>query len=275
MPTQIEQILILAKTYPSPSASYVETSCVAGITEQGEMRRLYPVPFRLLKDNQQFQKWQWIEVRTEKARADHRPESHRVFVDTINCYHRIDTKNAWCERRHWLAKIPTYSSAEEINQAREKCGVSMALLKPASIESLEIQKARNSDWTDDEKVKLIKDQIQGNLFSEHDATKEMHQLRKVPFDFYYNVTYQTPNGIVRDKLKIIDWEACALYWNCVRSHGPEWQTPFRERLEEKLLRNDLQLLVGNQHRFQSQWLIISLIYPPKIDTSTPLQQPLF
>ena len=55
---QIEQILILAKTYPSPSAKHIETSCVAGINRNGEMRRLYPVPFRLLQGRQQLKKWQ-------------------------------------------------------------------------------------------------------------------------------------------------------------------------------------------------------------------------
>ena len=42
-----ERVLILAKTYPSPSAHHIETSCVAGITEAGQMRRLFPVPYRL------------------------------------------------------------------------------------------------------------------------------------------------------------------------------------------------------------------------------------
>jgi hypothetical protein len=48
MATTVERILILAKTYPSPSAKHTETSCVAGINEAGEPRRLYPVPFRLI-----------------------------------------------------------------------------------------------------------------------------------------------------------------------------------------------------------------------------------
>ena len=52
MASQVEHILILAKTYPSPSALHVETSCVAGINAQGEMRRLYPVPFRLIEEGQ-------------------------------------------------------------------------------------------------------------------------------------------------------------------------------------------------------------------------------
>lgn len=60
---RMERILILAKTYPSPSAQYVETSCVAGISQDGSMRRLYPVPFRMIEEGQQFKKWQWIDVR--------------------------------------------------------------------------------------------------------------------------------------------------------------------------------------------------------------------
>ena len=85
MASFIERVLILCKTYPSPSAKYAETSCVAGMTEDGKLIRLYPVPFRLVSDEQQFKKWQWITARFEKARDDHRPESHRVFVDTIAC----------------------------------------------------------------------------------------------------------------------------------------------------------------------------------------------
>ena len=57
MDSRVERVLILCKTYPSPSARYVETSCVAGISEAGELMRLYPVPFRLIQDEKQFKKW--------------------------------------------------------------------------------------------------------------------------------------------------------------------------------------------------------------------------
>lgn len=54
------RVLILCKTYPSPSEKHVETSCVAGLEEGGNLIRLFPVPFRLIRDAQQFRKWQWI-----------------------------------------------------------------------------------------------------------------------------------------------------------------------------------------------------------------------
>lgn len=49
-----KDILILVKTYPAPSKKYVETSCTAGITSDGQPIRIYPIPFRLLKGEAQY-----------------------------------------------------------------------------------------------------------------------------------------------------------------------------------------------------------------------------
>jgi len=260
---RIERILILAKTYPSPSAQYMETSCVAGISEQAVMRRLYPVPFRMIEDGQQFKKWQWIEVRVEKANKDHRPESHKVYVDTISCGNVIDAKWEWAARSEWLDKIPSFQSFEALDAARLSEGLSIALLRPKSVLGLDVVKARNPKWTEDEKEKLAREQMQCDLFSEADAKRQVKELRKVPFDFYYRYLCDSPEGEKEHRHKIVDWEAGALYWNCRRNHGDDWEAPFRAKLEGRLGGKDLMFLMGNQHRFQDQWLIISLIYPPK------------
>jgi hypothetical protein len=258
-----ERILILAKTYPSPSAQYVETSCVAGISQDGVMRRLFPVPFRMIEDGQQFKKWQWIDVRVEKAPKDHRPESHKIYVDTINCGDVIDTKQAWSGRWEWLEKIPAFDSYDAIEATRLADGLSLALLRPKRLIGLEISKARNPDWTEEEREKLLQEQMQGNLFDEVEERRQVKQLRKVPFDFYFRYVYDTPEGEKERKHKIVDWEAGALFWKCRESHGTDWEKPFRAKLEEDLGAKDLMFLMGNQHRFQDQWLIISLVYPPK------------
>ncbi len=80
---RIERILILAKTYPYPSTKYRETSCIAGINEEGRLLRLFPVPFRYLQGEKQFSKWQWITARIRKASKDHRPESHTYLATTV------------------------------------------------------------------------------------------------------------------------------------------------------------------------------------------------
>ncbi|NKC02398.1 hypothetical protein HED55_00345 [Ochrobactrum haematophilum] len=89
-----EKALILCKTYPSPSSKYVELSCVAAALESGELIRLFPVPFRLLKDDAKFAKWQWVEARIEHSK-DGRPESHYIKIDTIEVRDKIGTENFW------------------------------------------------------------------------------------------------------------------------------------------------------------------------------------
>lgn len=37
-------------TRPSPSGKHSETSCMAGVKDNGELIRLYPVPFRLIQN---------------------------------------------------------------------------------------------------------------------------------------------------------------------------------------------------------------------------------
>ncbi len=57
---------------------------------------MYSVPFRLIEENEKFKKWQWVEVRVEKANRDHRTESHKLYVDTITCGDVIDGDRLRC-----------------------------------------------------------------------------------------------------------------------------------------------------------------------------------
>jgi len=121
MASRVERVLILCKTYPSPSARYVETSCVAGISGAGELKRLYPIPFRLIQDEQQFKKWQWINARIFKSNTDNRPESYKIYVDTISCEPDVlSTKDNWRERRTWIEKVPIFDSFEAIGSGPKR-----------------------------------------------------------------------------------------------------------------------------------------------------------
>ncbi|WP_371431643.1 hypothetical protein [Novosphingobium sp.] len=266
-----ERILILCKTYPSPSEKYAETSCVAGMTQAGEFIRLYPVPFRLIRDNQQFKKWQWISAHIRKAAKDHRPESHTISVDTITLDGKpISTKNNWAARRIELGKPPMFEDFATLESARKIQGNTLALLRPSRIDHLEITKADSPAWTEEELKKLVKNQIQGGLFDEQDD-REVRLLRKLPYNFYYHYECVVNGETHKYRHKIADWEAGALYWHCVDKHGQGWEVPFREKLEVELPAKDLQFLMGTIHRFPDQWLIISLIYPPKISAHHPVQ----
>lgn len=269
------RVLILCKTYPSPSAKYAETSCVAGIDERGKLVRLYPVPFRLIGDEQQFKKWQWIVAKVEKSRNDHRPESHRLYVDTIECDETpLPTDNNWQVRRGALEKAPVFSCFVAVESARQAHGMSLALLRPTRILGIDIKPVDSPIWTDEEKAKLISLQNQADLFDSSDKSS-VAQLRKLPYDFYYRYQCDTPDGVQEHRHKIVDWEIGALFWNVRRQHGKAWEKPFRDKLETDLPGKDLMFLLGTIHRFPDQWLIVSLIYPPKRRPAAEVQESLF
>jgi hypothetical protein len=266
MATFTQRVLILCKTYPSPSATYSETSCVAGVTEKGELIRLFPVPFRLIADEQQFRKWQWVSALVEKARDDHRPESHRVFVDRIECDDAPlpAGKEGWPHRMELLRRVPIYSDFAAVEAARVSSGATLALLRPSRILELEIKATKNADWTDEERAKLTQMQRQSSLFSEEEDQRQVALLEKIPFDFHYRYecTVDGTSAVYRHKL--VDWEVGALYRRLRRQYGATgWEKPFREKYEQELPARDLLLLLGTIHRFPDQWLAVSVICPPR------------
>jgi len=269
------RVLILCKTYPSPSSRYVETSCVAGMDESGAMVRLYPVPFRLIASDQQFRKWQWIEARIRKAKEDHRPESHRISVDTIEVEGEpLSTANSWFQRRQALvAAQEVFNDFDELERARQQRGVSLALLRPGKLLQLQISKADSSQWSDDEVAKLMQAQSQGHLFDEVAEQRSLKLLKKLPFDFRY-VYECSANGVTSAySHKLVDWEAGALYWNVHRR--PDWEAAFRQRFSDVFAERDVYFLMGTIHRFPQQWLIVSVLYLPKQPDDQARQGQLF
>lgn len=253
-----KKILILAKTYPSPSAKYMETACVAGITEQGKMIRLYPVPFRLMEEHQKFKKYQWIECLVDKATKDHRHESHKILVGEDSPKLETHLKE-WHQRMPMIEKIPTFHTFQALAKAQEETGISLALLKPHSIQSLKITKESNPNWTEEELTKLLHEQEQLDLFQQHQHAKDMPLLRKMPYQFHYHYTCKADDGTIQhEKHKIIDWEAGALYWNIC--HHADWESKFRQKYEQEFIQNyEVWFLMGNMHRFRDQFMIISVL----------------
>lgn len=254
----IEELLILTKTYPNPSSNHRETTCVAAFDQAGQLRRLYPVPFRLLDGEHQFKKWEWIRGQLASPRADHRPESRRIDIDTVQKTGReVGTENAWAERRRWI-EPHVVAGMTALELRRQETGQTLGFIRPTRILSLEITPVKDPDWTDEDKKKLL----QEGLF-DSEAIRARAPLRKLPFDFHYIYECATAGGPEQFRHKITDWEAGALFWNCRQGYGDDWEGPFRQKLETEFSAKDLLFLMGTVHRFPDQWLIVGLVYPPK------------
>lgn len=273
MTTDRLRILILCKTYPSPSARYVETSCVAGMAEDGRLMRLFPVPFRLVEDEQQFKKWQWISARVRRAQDDARPESHRISVDTIRRdAEPLSTRDHWAARRDALRDVQVFDSFEALAASRLSSGTTLGLLRPGRLLGLDITAVKNPEWTEGDMDKLLQEQQQGSLFDAAAEERSLKTLKKLPYDFHYRYECETPSGISRQRHKLVDWEIGALYWNVHRR--ADWQEAMRQRFVSDLGERDLIFLMGTIHRFPEQWLIVSVLYPPKLPETLARQQAL-
>lgn len=244
------------------------------MTEEGRLIRLFPVPFRLVEDDQQFRKWQWINARVRRAQDDARPESHRVSVDTIELEgDALPTRDHWIARREAIKSVPVFESFDALEASRQANGTTLGLVRPSRLLGLDIKAVDSPDWTDDELAKLLQEQQQGSLF---DAVEDQHTLKtlkKLPYDFHYRYECQTPQGVKPFKHKLVDWEVGALYWNLHRR--ADWQEAMRHKFVTQFGELDVMFLMGTIHRFPGQWLIVSVLYPPKLPETLVRQQTLF
>ncbi len=100
------KVLIAVKTYPAISSKYDELVCTAGFLEDGSWIRIYPIQFRKKSFEEQYKKYDWIEIDLVKNTSDFRKESFRpVSYDTeIKVLDHLDTNSNWLLRKEIVFK---------------------------------------------------------------------------------------------------------------------------------------------------------------------------
>lgn len=271
-----KKVLITVTTYPLPSRNYDELVCTAGVLENGEWIRIYPVPLSFLLDLKgsgkvNNVKYTWIELELNKRIDDFRPESfspqHYDFRDLI-LHNRLDTESNWQLRKDiCLQKVYTNLS-QLIEDSRAPTNVSLATFKPATITGFEIEEDER-EWKDEWK-ELRK---QGDLFAKE--TNPEILIPKLPYKFFYRFTDELGKS---SRLMIEDWEIGALYWNCLRAAEGNEKIALekvREQYEANFIKNkDIYLFLGttkewHMRRAKNPFVIIGVFYPKK-ETQTKL-----
>jgi hypothetical protein len=264
------KVLITVKTYPSISSKYDELVCTAGFREDGTWIRIYPVPFRKKAYEEQYKKYDWIEIDLVKNKSDFRPESYRPHShDTeIKIIDHIDPINNWVERKKFvLGKVYT-NLKELIAEAHNKdiC-TSLAVFKPSSIEDFEIKPVERN-WDKVKIAKLEEERKQLNLFKQPEAPFEV--VNKLPYKFSY--VFTDIQGY-KSTMMIEDWEIGQLYWNCLKKHeGDENMATSdvkKKYFDDFAKTKDLYLFLGTSqlHHFPSKnpFMIIGTFHP-KMET---------
>lgn len=265
-----KKVLITVTTYPLPSRSYDELVCTAGVLEDGNWIRIYPVPLSFLLDLKGSEKlnnvkYTWIELELIKRTDDFRPESfspqHYDFRDLI-IHHRLDTQSNWQLRKDYCLQKVYTNLTQLIEDSKAPSNVSLATFKPTEITGFEIEEDER-EWKDEWK-ELRK---QGDLF----ATEKNPEILipKLPYKFFYRFTDDSGKS---SRLMIEDWEIGALYWNCLRTAEGNEKIALekvREQYESNFIKNkDIYLFLGttkewHMRRAKNPFVIIGVFYPKK------------
>lgn len=243
------RILVAVKSYPRPSRTWQETDCVAGITEDRQWIRLYPVMFRQLPPEQQFSKYEWIEANLARSPRDYRAETVVPDHDSIKVLGKMKD---WSHRRSFI--LPLLDPSLEAIQATSR---SLGLIKPREVLDFEIE-PDTGDWTPEQKRSLL----QGTLF----APAPAKPLEKIPFKFYYR--FRCHDESCRGhRLQLIDWEVFQAYRSWRHSAGSEHE--LMAKLKDKFLTDfmagrDTHFFLGTalqQHHYKT-FMVIGVFYPP-------------
>jgi hypothetical protein len=254
------KVLITVKTYPIPSTKYNELVCTAGVRENGDLVRLYPINFRDLPYSQLYKKYQWMEVIAEKHTGpDKRKESYRPDVKTIKMLgERIPANPGnWSERAKYVLK-KTAQSLEELENRYKQDRTSLGIFKPKTIHEL-IIKDDDREWKRSFKAKMQ----QSNLW-ETKSTRE--PPRKIPYKFQYE--FECDDRRCKGHRRMIeDWEVGRLYWRLIDNGATEEEAvaQVKNRFLNEICssNNDVYFYMGNQLSHPNIWLVLGVFYPKR------------
>ena len=264
-----QKILITVTTYPLPSDKYQELVCTAGIRENGEWVRIYPIPLSMLHQKR-FRKYDWIEIDLRKRSLikDGRTESynpvHRDLSDMEVIDHISSEKGSW-EKRKAICLQKVYHSKKALiaDAYSEKNPVSLATFKPAEFLDFIIEPDER-EW----KKEWQEQQRQLCLFTGDDFKRFF--VKKVPYKFKYK--FADADGEI-STMMIEDWEIGQLYWNCLASSTTEaeaLQKVKQKYWDEFMYDRDVYLFLGTTLKFHrmkapNPFLIIGVFYPKRDD----------
>jgi hypothetical protein len=199
---QRTRVRILVKAFPQHSQKYEETVCCAGVTDAGQLIRLFPITYRRLGAENRFDRFDQIEATLTKSTSDPRPESFRVDHDSIRVIERGKVLSDENKVMLWRPHVATSLEAlKDENKAIER---SLGIIQPDA-GSLKFF-WRDADAAEKEEAKGV----QASLFEQ-----PLKPLDPPEFVFGYKYT----SGGKAHTHTIQDWEVQAAYSAYLKRYG--------------------------------------------------------
>ena len=253
-----KQVLITVMTYPHPSKKDQELVCTAGITQELDWVRLYPIDYRYRPRSQQFRKYQWVDVELQKPDSgkDNRKESFRPKLDSLALHGEpLSTQKQWSERREIIDRLPRYT----VNQLKSQFDAdktSLGVVRPTRVVDMEIRPVEDTEWKP-EWQNLFK---QMTLFG-----PQQKPLRKIPFTFHYH--FECEDSEKPHVAMCEDWELGTLFLGESERLGSDEAAA--ESVKNKFLGElcrpdkDTRFFMGTRFPY-NVWLVLGVFWPPKI-----------
>lgn len=240
-----EKLLVIAKAYPELSKRYrTYLICTAGLTEEEEWRRIFPVPVDEYFKNT-FSKRDWIEYEIRDEKGDHRKESKKIFPDSIK---NIGAKEDIEAIRRILRKERT--TLEELKEEYKKDKSSIGVIRPI-LENFELREREINQEKEDFLT------FQKTLI----PTFRPKILREWP-SYQFRCSEGCENG---HRIICEDIEATELYRKTTDKYKNDKDKIYevvKGKLFDWMKTRELYFIMGT-HYVYATWLIISLIYPKK------------
>lgn len=262
-----ERVLITVKTYPTLSRKHGETVCTAGVREDGSWVRIYPVPFRRLGEKEQYRKFDWLECDLIKSRSDPRPETrHPADLKQLQPVGHLDTKDNWRKRRRLLLQTAkVHTRLQPLIKGAKANTLSLAIFKPAKIKGF-IWEKEDREWDPAKVVEMRNRTHQGELFAEEMWRQTFQLIPKLPYSFTYRFEDDTGKA---SAMQVLDWEAGALFWNCLRRCKGDEKAALekvRAKYLEEFSKTNLHFVLGTTQQFHfrapNPWVIIGVLPIP-------------
>jgi len=242
----LEQTIILVKAWPQPSQKYGETVCCAGVTPEGEWRRLFPIRFRHLSGDAQFSRWDVVQYRPEAPRDDNRRESRRVDEASLAMVRKMPQR----AREGFFDRL----FRDSITTAAD-LGESLTLVRPKSLRFR--WREKNAADLDEERKRRARTMKQGSLFD-----RELEAIEPCPFDL--SMAFEDEAG--KHEMACGDWETAAAFFNLRRRYGDEQALEhLRSTYEDEYSSRGVALALGTVKKRPSQWLLLGII---RLDETT-------
>jgi hypothetical protein len=231
---------VLVKALPQPSRTYGETVCCAGITAEGQWKRLFPVRFRHLSGDSSFSRWDWVRFGYRPPTRDKRVESCHVFEDSIAVEEALPSE----ERSRLLTPLITGSAIEAA-----KLGRSLTLIRPKNTRFIAKRKSVADLAEEREAYKAAAKQT--SIFD-----KELAELEPSRFDF----RFQFDDASGHHDYQNGDWETHVMFWKWQERYG---EKDALERMADAYNhdypKRGMVFALGNQAKRPQTWQLLGVI----------------